>query len=42
MPFGSGLTLFYQLLAQKIIHINLLEALNLDRQLKFSLLMRID
>ncbi len=31
LPFGSGVTLFYYLLAQKIIRINMLETLNLEQ-----------
>ncbi|WP_368657332.1 TnsA endonuclease N-terminal domain-containing protein [Metabacillus halosaccharovorans] len=36
LPFGSGLTLFYHLIAQKIIQINLLEALNLEQPIKIQ------
>lgn len=31
MPLGSGMTLFYHLLAQKIIRIDMLEPLNVER-----------
>ncbi|WP_347709320.1 TnsA endonuclease C-terminal domain-containing protein [Bacillus sp. FJAT-47783] len=30
LPFGSGVTLFYHLLAQKIIRIDMLEPINLE------------
>nr|WP_234978443.1 TnsA endonuclease N-terminal domain-containing protein [Bacillus tuaregi] len=33
LPFGSGVTLFYHLLAQKIIVIDMLEPLNLEQQI---------
>lgn len=33
LPFGSGVTLFYHLLAQKIIVIDLLKPLNLEQQI---------
>lgn len=33
LPFGSGVTLFYHLLAQKVIRINMLEALNLEQSI---------
>lgn len=32
MPFGSGMTLFYHLLAQKIIQVDMLEPLNVEQQ----------
>lgn len=33
LPFGSGVTLFYHLLAQKNIVIDMLEPLNLEQQI---------
>lgn len=33
MPLGSGMTLFYHLLAQKIIRIDMLEALNVEQSI---------
>ena len=36
LPFGSGLTLFYHLIAQKIIQINLLEDLNVEQPIKIQ------
>lgn len=38
LPLGSGVTLFYHLLAKKIIKVNILETINLEQPLKIDLI----